>query len=186
MMKYYNEVLTSPLPYLLSPRIGVLKRACRFKNFKPDPGEDASRGWHYKGNPDFLVLNLDKDVRLHGVQHFGCEGCEYTVSMEIKDTTSNLFLVKTSGKYFSEKDLDHIYYGFDVLIDAPVILESGKRYKIISKISGPPSWYGQQGQTRVNFEGITFTFSRSDSPSNGTDEKTGQFPVFLFTHSQTG
>ena len=87
------------------------------------------------------------------------------------------------GTYSSEKDLDHIYYGFDVLLDTPVILESGRRYEISSMISGPQSWYGQQGQTHVNFEGINFRFSVSDSFSNGTDEKTGQFPVFIFTHS---
>ena len=65
-----------------------------------------------------------------------------------------------------------------------MILESGKRYEIISEIRGPPSWFGEGGQIRVKFEGINFKFSRSDSPSNGTDEKTGQFPAFLFTHSR--
>ena len=185
MMKYYNQVLTSPLPYLLSRRIGVLKRACRFKNFKPDPAADASRGWHYfLGYPNVLVFNLDKDVRLHGVQHFGREGCDYTVSMEIKDTTCNQSLVKKSGTYSSEKDLDHIYYGFDVFFDTPAILESGKRYKIISEIcSGQPSWFGVGGQKHVHFEGINFTFSRSDYRSSGTNEETGQFPALLFTHS---
>ena len=94
-----------------------------------------------------------------------------------------LSLAKKSGTYFSAKDLDHIYYGFDVLIDTPVILKSGKRYKISSMISGQNSWSGNQGQTSVNFEPINFTFSRSASSCNGTDEKMGQFPVFLFTHS---
>ena len=76
--------------------------------------------------------------------------------MEIKDTTSNLSLAKKSGTYCSEKDLDHIYYGFDILFDTPVILESGKRYEVRSMISGPQSWYGRKGQTRVNFEGMNF------------------------------
>ena len=181
MIKHYNQVLTSPLPYLQSRRIGVLKRrACRFTNFKPHPVAGASGWWQYSsGNPDNLVLNLDKDVLLHGVQHFGREGCEYTVSMEIKDTTSTL--VRKSGTYSSEKDLDHICYGFDVLFDNPVILQSGRSYKIISEINGPPSWYGEGGQTLVNFAGINFTISKSDGATNGTSEKGGQFPVFLFT-----
>ena len=38
---------------------------------------------------------MDKDVRLHGVHHFGREGCEYTVSMEIKHTATNLSMVKS-------------------------------------------------------------------------------------------
>ena len=126
---------------------------------------------------------MDKDISLHGVQHFGCEGCVFTVSMEIKDKTTNLSLVKKSGTYSSEKDLDHIYYGFDVLFDTPVILESRKRYEICSKIIGPSSWYGEKGETHVSSDGINFTFRVSDSPHNGNDVKTGQFPVFLFTHS---
>ncbi|XP_015777434.1 PREDICTED: BTB/POZ domain-containing protein 6-like isoform X1 [Acropora digitifera] len=184
MIKHYNQVLTSPLPYLQSPRILVLKRACRFKNFKQHPAEGESGWWNYsRGEPDNLVLNLTKDVHLHGVQHFGREGCEYTVSMEIKDATTNLSMVKKSGTYSSEKDLDHIYYGFDVLFDTPVILESRKRYEISSKIIGLSSWYGEKGETIVNFEGLNFTFRKPDSPGNGTSNASGQFPVFLFTHN---
>ena len=170
------------MPYLQSPRSGVLKRACRFKDFKQLPAAGASGSWQYVGNPDILVLELDKDARLHEVQYFGRKGREYTVSMEIKDTTSDLSVVKNSGTYSSEKDLDHIYYGFDVLFDIPVNLDSGKRYEISSKIIGPPSWYGKKGQTLVNFEGINFTFIASDSLiQNGTSERSGQFSVFLFT-----
>ncbi|XP_044184489.1 BTB/POZ domain-containing protein 6-like [Acropora millepora] len=184
MVKHYSQVLTSPLPYLQSPRNGVLKRVCRFKDFKQHPAEGAGGPWNYfPGKPENLVLNVDKDVRLKGVQHFGREGCVYTVSMEIKDATTNLSLVKKSGTYCSEKDLDHIYYGFDVVFDTPVILQSGKRYEISSRISGPTSWYGKKGETRVNFEGLNFTFSAHDSRGNGTSEREGQFPVFLLIHS---
>ena len=180
MIKHYGQVLTSPLPYLKSPRNRALSRVCRFKEYQ---SAGVGGSWIYGGELDPLILRVDKDVCLHGVQHFGCEGCEYTVSMEIKDATSNLSLAKKSGTYSSEKDLNHIYYGFDVLIDTSVILESGKRYKISSMISGPPSWYGSQGQINAYFEGINFTFSASDSSSNGTNEESGQFPAFLFTHS---
>ena len=173
MIKHYSQVLTSPLPYLQSPRTGVLRRVYRFKEYW---GND----WVYNGDLDSLILSVDKDVCLCGIGHFGHIGCEYRVSMEIKDATSNLSLVKKSGTYCSEKYLGHIYYGFDVLIDLPVILESGKRYEISSMISGPPSCYGAKGQTSVDFEGRNFTFSRSASSNNGTNEGLGQFPVFLF------
>ena len=180
MIKHYSQVLTSPLPYLQSPRTGALRRLCRFKEYRT---AGMAGYWNYGDNPDPLILSVDKDVRLCGVQHFGGEGCKYTVSMEIKDAASNVSLAKKCGTYCSEKDSDGIYYGFDVLIDFPVILESGKRYEIRSMISGPQSWYGEKGETRVNFEGINFSFSRSASPSNGTNEQRGQFPAFLFTHS---
>ena len=180
MIKHYNEVLTSPLPYLQSPRTGVLRRVCRFNEYR---AAGMAGCWYYRGYWNGIILSVDKNVRLYGVQHFGCEGCEYSVSMEINDAASNLSLAKKSGTYSSEKDLDGIYYGFDVLIDSPVILESGRKYDIRSTISGPRSWYGAKGETSVNFEGINFTFSRSDSPSNGTNIGRGQFPVFLCTYS---
>ena len=180
MIKHYSEVLTSPLPYLQSPRIGALRRICRFKEYH---SAGVAGSWRYGGSWDSLVFSVDMDVRLCGVQHFGSEGYGYTVSMEINHVASNLSLAKKSGTYSCEKDLDHIYYGFDVLFDTPVILESAKVYKISSMISGPQSWYGKKGKGRVNFEGINFTFSRSDSLSNGTDEEHGQFPAFLFTDS---
>ena len=180
MIKHYSKVLTSPLPYLHSPRTVALRRVCRFNEYCSAGVEGC---WSYGGSLDSLILSVDKDVRLCGVQHFGREASEYTVSMEVKDATSNLSLAKKSGTYCSEKDLDHIYYGFNVLIDLPVILESGKRYKIRSMISGPQSWYGEKGETHVNVEGINFTFSRSDFLRNGTNEERGQFPVFLCTHS---
>ena len=180
MIKHYSKVLTSPLLYLHSPRTVVLRRVCRFNKYCSAGVEGC---WSYGGSLDSVILSVDKNVRLCGVQHFGRKGYEHTVSMEVKDATSNLSLAKKSGTYSCEKDLDNIYYGFDVLIDLPVILESGKRYEIRSMISGPQSWYGEKGETRVNFEGINFSFSGSASPSNGTNEERGQFPAFLFTHS---
>ena len=176
MVKHYSQVLTSPLPYLQSPRTNVLRRIGRFKEY-------CSGGWSNGGCLASLILSVDKDVRLCGVQHFGREGSEYTVSMKIKDATSKLSLAKKSGTYCSEKDLDHPYHGFDILFDSPVILESGKKYEISSMISGPDSWFGLKGQTSVNFEGINFTFSRSAPRNSGTTEEHGQFPAFIFTHS---
>ncbi|XP_044184944.1 BTB/POZ domain-containing protein 6-like [Acropora millepora] len=180
MIKHYNEVLTSPLPYLRSPRTGTLRRVYRFKEYR---AAGMAVYWRYGDYWNALILSVDKNVRLCGVQHFGRNGCECTVSLEINDATSNLSLAKKCGTYCSEKNLDHLYYGFDVLIDSPVILESGRKYEIRSMITGPQPWFCEKGETSVNFEGINFTFSRSDSPSNGTNEQRGQFAAFIFTHS---
>ena len=177
MIKHYSEVLTSPLPYLQSPRTEVLKRVCRFHYFCPPR-------LGFVGDFYSLVISVDKDVRLCGIQHFGCKGRDYTVSLEIKDALSKLSLAKKSGTYCSEKDSDGFSYGFDVLIDRPVILESGKRYEISSIIRGPPSWHGANGLTSVNFEGINFTFSGSASRNSCTNKEVGQFPAFIFTHSR--
>ena len=180
MMKHYGQVLTSPLPYLQFPRTETLRRVCRFKDFKKHP---PAIGLKFR-KLHCLILSVDKVILLHGVQHFGREGCEYIVYMEIKDKTTNLSLVENSGgTYSSTKGADHIYYGFDVLFDTPVTLASGKRYEISSTTIGRSSWHGEGGETVVNFEGTNFTFSAPDNPFSGTNAKTGMFPVFLFTPS---
>ena len=135
-MKHYGQVPTSPLPYLQFPRTKTLRRVCRFKDFNKHP---PAVGYNYQ-KLHSLILSVDKVILLHAVQHFGREGCEYKVSMEIKDKTTNLSLVeKSGGTYSSTKDADHIYYGFDVLFDTPVTLASGKRYEISSTTIGPSS-----------------------------------------------
>ena len=182
MMKHYNKVLTSPLPFAQSSRLGVVTNRCqRFAHFK-QPGTNLGR-WSYVRGPDSLCLSVDKAINLLGVQHFGCEGGEYTVSTKITNVTRGSSQVKTSGTYSCEKDRDHAYYGFDVLFNSPVILEPGNTYKIISNIKGPQSWYGEQGKVVVETAGVGFTICTSDKPNNGTNETIGQFPGFLFQYS---
>ena len=173
MMKHYNQVLTSPLPFAQSSRLCAKKLCRRFTEFK--------QGWGYGGCSDSLCLvSVDKGISLLGVQHFGSEGGEYTVSTEITDTKSGLSLAKTSGTYSCEKDMDHAYYGFDVLFNSPIILEREKKYKIVSVITGPSSVRGENGKTKFETEGVGFTISDSYDSTNGTDFRTGQFPGFLF------
>ncbi|XP_068672353.1 BTB/POZ domain-containing protein 6-like [Montipora foliosa] len=178
MMKHYNQVLTSPLSFSQSSRLGVAKRCRRFTLFK-EAGTNGS--WVYNGKSDSLCLRVDKAISLTGVQHFGCESGEYIVSMEITDATSGSSLAQTTGAYSCEKDMDYAYYGFDVLLKSLLNLEPGKTYKIISNIKGPQSWYGNEGKTFCQTAGVGFTISNSaDRPTNGTDMTSGQFPGLLF------
>jgi len=175
MMKHYNGVLTSSLPFLQAPRIGFATHRCRrFRKFLL-PGA----WWEYSGDPDSISFSVDKSIKLYGVQHFGSEGGEYTVSTEVKDTTDGSSLVKQSGVYASVKDETDSYYGFDVQFDRPVNLEKSRLYKLVSLIKGPLSWYGQEGETSVASQGVRFTFSNSEDSINGTCDDRGQFPALL-------
>ena len=119
---------------------------------------------------------------LHGVQHFGSEDNEYTVSLEVKDLANGFSLVKQTGTYSSEKDETNGYYnGFDVMFDHPVCLSVGKTYEIVSLIKGPSSWRVIEGKNSDEVEGIQFSFSKSASSSNGTDVGRGQFPSFIIS-----
>jgi len=178
VMKHYSDVsLTLPLAFIQTPRTGSFYLCHRFVKLNP-----PDRNWCYKG-ADGICVAVDKAIKLHGVQHFGSEGGEYTVVIEVKDKANTSSLVQQSGSYSSEKDEAYPYYGFNVLFNPSVSLESGKTYEIVSLIKGPMSWYGQEGQTSVDCQGVQFTFKSSDTSSNGTTDLLGQFPAFLFSLS---
>ena len=180
MIKYYNGVSTTPLPFLQASRIdSTMHRCYRFQRFS-SPGEC----WVYTGNTDCIILAVKKPVKLYGVQHFGSDSGEYTVTTDIVDLVDNTSLVSQTGNYTSEKSDTHAYYGYDVLFDRPVILKADKEYKVKSLIKGPNSWYGDGGQTSVECQGVQFTFSGSGDGLNGTDKNSGQFPEILFSVSK--
>ena len=176
MVKHYNKVLTSPLPFAQSLRLGVAKLCRRFTHFK----QSGKSSWAYPKRKDSLCLQVNKSISLLGVQHFGCEGGEYIVSTEISDVTRGASQVKISGTYSCEKDIDHPYYGFDVLFNSRVNLEPGNLYKISSSIKGPPSWYGEEGKIFFETAGVRFTVRNSEDSTNGTTTTIGQFAGFIF------
>ena len=173
MMKHYNSVSSTPLPYKQTPRLAGSRRCSRFKLF--------SAGWGYSSCPDRIHFTVNKPVMLHGVQHFGSSGAEYTVSTEVKDSSDGSILVKQSGTYPSEKDDTKSYYGFDVKFDRPVSLVENKEYEIVSLIKGPRSWRGEKGEKTVDSQGVQFTFRTADGRTNWNTKETGQFPSFLIS-----
>jgi len=175
LVKHYNGVLTSSLPFVQAPRkdYSTLHLCQRFQAF--------SAGWSYGRSPHCLNFSVNKPIMLRGVQHFGSVGGNYTVSTEVKDTTDGSSLVKQSGSYASEKDKTCSYYGFSVLFDRPVFLVENKEYKLESFIKGPMSWYGTKGQTSAECQGVVFTFRTSPGVTIGTHESAGQFPVLFWS-----
>ena len=175
IFKYYNDVdLKSTLASLHFPR--TLHRCYRFSEIKSPP-----LNFLYLDRSDSLKLTVNKPVRLYGVQLFGNDSGQYTVSLEVKDAIAGFSLAEKSGSYFSEKDDTHAFYGFDVKFDLPVCIETDKTYDIISRINGPISWFGERGQQTVEIQEIRFSFSNSAAFSNGTNVSRGQFPAFLFS-----
>ena len=177
MIKYYGNVLKTPLPFLQGARKEPpVFRVNRFDGY--DEGLFALK--YGTGLPDSVHFSVNKPIKLLGIQHFGCEGSECTVSTEVKDTATNLTVVKQSGTFTSEKDANNIYHGFFVLFNNPVCLEANKQYNVESLINGLVRWYGTDGRTPVEAEGVQFTFSDPTDISNGTTVRGGQFPAFIF------
>ena len=140
----------------------------------------ASR-WSYAGIADALVVTASKSIALHGVQHLGSNGGNYTVSLEVKDALSGLSLAKQTGTHSSETNVVNSHYRFDVMFNHPVHLEQDKPYQIVSLIEGPSSWAVIGAKNRVEVQGVRFSFSNSAASANGTSVDIGQFSAFLFS-----
>jgi len=179
LVKHYNGVLTSSLPFGQAPRKSSSNghRCQRFGAFK----QPELFLWLYTGLPDCINFSVNKPVMLHGVQYFGSKGGNYTVSTEVKDTTDGSSQVRQSGSYASEKDRTCSYYGFSVLFNGPVCLVENKQYKLESFIKGPASWYGTEGLTSVECQGVVFTFRTSPNHLYRTNETRGQYPVLFWS-----
>ena len=179
MMRHYNGVLTSSLPFSQAPRVGFATPWCRrFRKFLPPASADVGP-WGYNGLADRINFSVNKPIKLYGVEHFGSNGGEYTVSTEVKSSTDGSALASQSGVYTSVKDESDSYYVFDVLFDRPVCLVENKEYELVSLIKGPVSWYGEEGQNTVEYEGVQFFFRTSDDSGNWTSVTDGQFPTFF-------
>ena len=175
LIKHFSVVFTPSLPFIQAPRKNspTVYRCQRFLTF--------DYGWEYRDLSNPINFSVNKPIMLHGVQHFGNEGGNYTVSMEVKDTTDDSSLVKQSGSYASEKDKTCSYYGFSVQFDNPVCLMENRKYKLESFIKGPRSWYGKDGQTSVECQGVVFTFHASYDQWRRSTQTMGQFPVLLWS-----
>ena len=175
LIKYFTGVLAPSLPFIQARRKDSLTvyRCQRFLTF--------DLGWGYEDYRNRIKFSVNKPIMLHGVQHFGSEGGNYTVSTEVKDATDGSSLVKQSGSYASEKDKTCSYYGFSVLFDHPVRLVEKKEYKLESHIKGPVSWYGAEGKALVECQGVLFTFSALPNTPFGTNATWGQFPVLFWS-----
>ena len=179
IMKHFNGVLASPLPFIQTARISCAFHRChRFKKFL----YSQEGGWGSGGSAkDNICFTVNKPIKLHAVQHFGSKGGVYKVSTEVKDTTNGSSVMKHSGSYSTVKQEADTYYSFDVIFDDPICLVKGRKYELEALINGPVSWRGADGKTSVECEGVQFAFTSSNNSTNGTSVREGQFPAFVFS-----
>lgn len=77
VMKYHSAVLTSPVRFPETIRVGNAHRCCRF-------GSVQESGWFYDPDlQDGLVFSVSKSIKLHGICLFGSQDNKYTVDVKI-------------------------------------------------------------------------------------------------------
>ena len=184
LVKHYNGVLTTPLQFSSARRVNPNTTIYHCRRFKDLPlrAPTVSSWWYKAPHKDRICFTVNKCIQLLGIQHFGSEDGAYNVSAKVKDITDGSSIVRKSGSYTSEKhQTDQCYDGFDVLFDQPVYLEQNKGYEIVSLITGPHSWFGNEGKASFECGEAVFSFSNSHAAErNRTSVKQGQFPVLLF------
>ena len=132
MIKYYGNVLKTPLPFLQGARKELPVFVVNRFNYYCRP----TGAWSYVGFlPDRVLFSVNKPIKLLGIQHFGSDGGEHTVSTEVKDTATSLTVVKRSGTFTSKKETNNNYYGFFVSFGNLVCLDANKQYTLESLIN---------------------------------------------------
>jgi len=174
LMKYFNGVLTIPVGFSEAKRAGHLNVMSRFRSLNDK--------WNYfSGTPNSILLSVDKNIQLHAVRLFGSDNTEYSVTLTIT-LAGGVLLTKKVGNFLSKIVQSEIgnYQGYEIVIEPPIALQQNMMYEFIAYITGPPSWYGQNGQSIVENSGVTFRFSRSFGVTATFVDK-GQFSEFVFT-----
>ena len=141
-----------------------------------------SPSWSYSGGKDYLIFNVNNDIKLHGVCLFGSVNNEYRVELVIKDLIR--CNVKTVTGSFRSQQMEcnlGIYFGFEIVFDTPLDVKKNTDYLIEATISGPQSGNGYNGLSVVDVSGVKFTFKKSAQNRNRTSPSGGQFPRFLFS-----
>ena len=162
--------LYSALKWTLTTREPPLKimkishknvRFNRFESVYENEWQDDS--WE----PDRLCFSVSKDALFHGTHLFGGnKGSVCDVTLEVKGA-------KVSGKY--SKGNDSWSYGFDVMLESPIVIEANEVVILTARIKGPSSCLGIDGQMSVECHGVTVTFSDAHSPYHKTTASQGQF-----------
>ena len=146
-----------------------LERCFRFGSVVPGWSNDTSR----------LIFSVNKNILLHGVYLFGGEGSYlYLLNLMIYHLPDDALVASTKGIFASLPNKSRNYWGFDVLLDAPVSIMKSIRYGIIAEIGGPDSFGGWNGNSHVESSGVTFKF-KDWFGTTGVEQ--GQLPEIIFS-----
>ena len=175
MVKYFNSVLNNTVGFLESKRGSLFKRqVSRFKSFV------FNNGWrHSLRFYDYIFLAVDTSINLHAVRLFGSHNTEYKASLTVMAMKEVVFHSKPRiySSNVKQSELGE-YHGFEIELKPPITLKANIKYLFKADINGPPSGYGQGGQSSVNHSKVKFYFSSHD---RATSVEEGQFAEFLFS-----
>ncbi|XP_061407350.1 BTB/POZ domain-containing protein 3-like isoform X1 [Lethenteron reissneri] len=161
------------LPFPTAPRRGLQpRRCCRFQSCT-----FRSNQWRYHGRCDAVQFSVDRRIFLGGFGLFGSSGArtEYAARVELK--RGGTVVAHRASRFTA----DGTPATFPVYFEHPVQVEPDAFYTASVVLDGPSlSYFGQDGLTEVQCEGIAFQFQCSSDSTNGTGVQGGQIPELIF------
>ena len=175
VIKYFSSVQNPPVGFPATKRSGPSLKLRRCRRF-----DSVQFGWKNSGE-QAIGFKVDRNVLFHGVNLFGSKDNFYSATILVVTTDGNVLAI-IQGKFPSVPNSSGEYYGFDALSEKPIPLDKDVTYLLETRITGPDSWYGTQGNHTHLCSGVTFTLSNSCTPAkNKTSTSRGQYSEFIFS-----
>ena len=153
LFQKFNGMPGSCLACSLPRRKGTSKSCIRFSQH--DVMRPTSKRWSYsRGYYDCLQFTVDKPALFYGVRLFGdANGGKYRVYM-------NCYNTKCRGTYTSTYNSERMgkCHGFDVMLLEPAQIPQDKTIQLVLLINGPKSYYGRNGKSVVEVDGVKVKF----------------------------
>ena len=175
----FNDLESPLLKWTLSEREKVFnttkqkKSFIRVSRFSNGSVSFVPNSWLYNGESDTLSFSVDQFVLFHGVRLFGSYREYYNVHLTVNDEQ------QTRGRYRVDKTYEGVY-GFDVMLEQPMLVKKNNVVKMQATISANSSPYGWGGKPNVIMDGLTVTFIDSCSEKR-TCVSQGQFHQIILS-----
>ena len=152
--------------------------ANRFKEVKTEPG----RPWKCGVNgPDRIGFKSSKEGTFLGITLYGGYKKGDTHKVNLKLLKSDIFGDEVLCESKSVIKSDGNPTPVKVFVGDPVCLEANQLYKIEADRTGPNTFYGIGGESKVKMNDITITYSMHSGKNNDTDTDRGQIPGIILS-----
>ena len=171
VLKYFLNPQSVPVPFSASHR-NLHKIVKRFQTHYS--------GWtyNYRHNADAITCKCSEDIQILGVLTYGSSDRpkEFDAKISIKTAMNatkvmQVFKVKSNGS-------TKIY---DCIFNRPVQIPKEEKFTIVLEMKpGKTTYFGEDGQEKVESEEVTFTFMHSTCSLNNTTCARGQIPGIIY------
>ena len=138
--------------------------------------------WKYDWSfDDAMAFKCDSNIQLLGFILYGPQTeskATYTVKGSVFDGCGKP-LEASQFTTTVEADIDEVTY--DVMFPDALNVDANTVYTVVVNISGPASFKGMNGATKIVVDDVTFVFSETNKSKNHTTTSSGQLPGLIFS-----